>query len=69
MGTNCEPLVAEAPILDLDWSISNGTVTSRIYNKHVDFDLVIFPFLDEAVPRRISYVYLNLFVPLEHLIA
>ena len=34
----------EAPFLDLYLSISNGFVSSKIYDKHDDFDLT-FPFL------------------------
>ena len=52
----------EAPILDLHLSISNGFVSSKIYDKHdgFDFDIVNFPFLDGDVPRRPSYgVYIS----------
>ena len=52
----------EAPFLDLHLSISNDFVSSKIYNKRVDFDfyIVIFPFLDGDVPRRPSYgVYIS----------
>ena len=47
----------EAPFLDLHLSISNGFVSSKIYNKcaDFDFDIVNFPFLDGDVPRRPSY--------------
>ena len=47
----------EAPFLDLNLSISNGTVTIRIYDKRddFDFDIVNFPFLDGDVPRRTFY--------------
>ena len=47
----------EAPFLDLHLSISNGFVSSKIYEKHddFDFDIVNFPFLDGEVPRRPSY--------------
>ena len=36
----------ETPILDLDLSISNGLVSSKIYDKRddFDFDIVKFPF-------------------------
>ena len=42
---------------DLHLSISNGFVSSKIYDKRDDFDLDIvnFPFLDGDVPRRPSY--------------
>ena len=47
----------EAPFLDLHLSISNGFVSSKIYDKRddFDFDIVYFPFLDGDVPRRPSY--------------
>ena len=34
----------EAPFLDLHLSISNGFVSSKIYDKRDDFDIVNFPF-------------------------
>ena len=52
----------EAPFLDLDLFISNGTVSTKIYDKQedFDFDIVNFPFLDGDVPRRTSYgVYIS----------
>ena len=52
----------EAPFLDLHLSISNGFVSSKIYDKRddFDFDIVNFPFLDDDVPRRPSYgVYIS----------
>ena len=52
----------EAPFLDLHLSISNGIVSSKIYNKRDDFyyDIVNFPFLDGDVPRSTSYgVYIS----------
>ena len=47
----------EAPFLDLHLSISNGFVSSNIYDKRddFDFDIVNFPFLDGDVPRSTSY--------------
>ena len=51
-----------APFLDLHLSISNGFVSSKIYDKRddFDFDIVNFPFLDADVPRRPSYgVYIS----------
>ena len=47
----------EAPILDLNLCISNGTVSTKIYDKRddFDFDIVNFPFLDSDVPRPTSY--------------
>ena len=52
----------EAPFLDLHLSISNGFVSSKIYEKRDDFDfeIVNFPFLDGDVPRSTSYgVYIS----------
>ena len=52
----------EALFLDLNLSISNGTVSTKIYDKRddFDFDIVNFPFLDGEVPRRTSYgVYIS----------
>ena len=52
----------EAPFLDLNLCISNGTVSTKIYDKrdNFDFDIVNFPFLDGDVPRRTSYgVYIS----------
>ena len=48
--------------MDLHLSISNGFVSSKIYDKRYDFafDIVNFPFLDGDVPRRPSYgVYIS----------
>ena len=44
----------ESPFLDLHLSIANGCVSSRIYDKRDDFDIVFFPFLDGDVPPRAS---------------
>ena len=52
----------EAPFLILHLSISNGFVSSKIYDKRddFDFDIVNFPFLDGDVPRSTSYgVYIS----------
>ena len=52
----------EAPFLDLNLSITNGIVSSKIYDKRVDFNFekVNFPFLDGDVPRSPSYgVYIS----------
>ena len=52
----------DAPFLDLHLSISNGFVSSKIYDKHddFDFDILNFPFLDGDVPRSTSYgVYIS----------
>ena len=62
----------EAPFLDMHLSISNGFVSSKIYDKRDDFDIdvVIFPFLGGDFPRSTSYgVYIfNLFGLLECLV-
>ena len=46
----------EASFLDLNLCISNGTFSTKIYDKRddFDFDIVNFPFLDGDVPRRTS---------------
>ena len=50
--------------MDLNLCISNGTVSTKIYNKRddFDFDIVTFPFLDGDVPGvpHIGYTYLKL---------
>ena len=48
--------------MDLHLSISNGFVSSKIYDERddCDFDIVNFPFLDGGVPRSTSYgVYIS----------
>ena len=54
----------ETPFLDLNLCISNGTVSTKIYDKRddFDFDIVNFPFLDGDVPGvpHMGYTYLNL---------
>ena len=55
-------LVTEAAFLDLNLSIHNDIVSTKIYNKWDDFnfDIVNFPFLDGDVPQRLSYgVYIS----------
>ena len=52
----------EAPFLDLNLSITNCIVSSKIYDKQDDFnfEIVNFPFLDGDVPRCPSYgVYIS----------
>ena len=52
----------EAPFLDLNLSITNCIVFSKIYDKRDDFnfEIVNFPFLDGDVPRPPSYcVYIS----------
>ncbi|WP_187355599.1 hypothetical protein ['Paenibacillus yunnanensis' Narsing Rao et al. 2020] len=51
-----------ASFLDLDLSIANNTISTKIYDKRDDFnfDIVNFPFLDGDVPRSTSYgVYIS----------
>ena len=52
----------EAPFLDLKLSITNGIVSSKIYDKRDDFnfEIVNFPFLDGDVRRSPPYgVYIS----------
>ena len=52
----------EAIFLDLYLSVSNGFVSSKIYDNRddFDFDIVNFPFLDGDVPHSTSYgVYIS----------
>ena len=52
----------EAPVLDLNLSITNGIFSSKIYDKRDDFnfEIVNFPFLDGNNPRSPSYgVYIS----------
>ena len=52
----------EASFLDLHLSISNGIVSTKIYDKRDDFvcEIVNFPILDGDVPRSTSYgVYIS----------
>ena len=54
--------VTEASFLDLNLSITNGIVSSKIYDKQGDFnfEIVNFPFLDGDIPRSPSYgVYIS----------
>ena len=57
----------EAPFLDLNLSITNDIVSSKIYDIRDDFnfEIVNFPFLDGDVPRSMVYIFLSLFVLLE----
>ena len=51
-----------AAFLDLDLTISNGVISTKIYDKRDDFDfnIVNFPHLDGDVPRAPSYgVYIS----------
>ena len=52
----------EAAFLDLHLSISYDIVSTKIYDKHDDFEIEIvnLPFLDGVVPRSTSYgVYIS----------
>ena len=52
----------ETAFLDINLSIHNDIVTTKIYDKRDDFnfDIVNFPFLDGDVPQRPSYgVYIS----------
>ena len=41
-------------------TISDGFVSSKIYDKRDDFDIINFPFLDGDIPRATSYgVYIS----------
>ena len=59
----------EAPFLGLNLSITNGIVSSKIYDKRDDFnfEIVNFQFLDGDVPSLLPmvYIFLSLFVFLE----
>ena len=52
----------ETSFLDLNFSISDVFVKTKIYDKRddFDFDIVIFSFLDGDVPRSTSYVFIFL---------
>ena len=47
----------EGAVSDLNLSIHNDIVSTKIYDKwdYFNFDIVNFPFLDGDVPRRPSY--------------
>ena len=54
----------EAPFLDWHLSISNGFVSSKIYDKRddFDFDIVNFPFLDGDVSQLIRFARVSSYV-------
>ena len=56
----------EAPFLNLNLSISNGIVSSKIFDKRDDFNFekVNFPFLDGDVSRPLPmmYIFRSLFI-------
>ena len=56
-------LQKKCQILDLNLSIHNDIVSTKIYDKRDDFnfEIVNFPFLDGDVPQRPSYgVYIHM---------
>ena len=55
--TKANSFDAEAPLLDLGLSTTNVIVSSKIHDKRDDlnFEVVIFPFLDGDVPRSPFY--------------
>ena len=56
----------EASFLDLNFSISNGMVSSKIYDKRDDFEIVNFPFHGGDVPRSPSNgVYISQLILLQ----
>ena len=57
MPTKAYSSDTEAPFLDLNLSIANDIVSSKIYDKQEDFnfEIVNFPFLDGDVSRSPSY--------------
>ena len=57
----------EAPFSDLNLSITNDIVSSKIYDKRDDFNFEIVNFLMEMflVPLPMVYIFLSLFVLLE----
>ena len=62
----------EAPFLDLDFSITNGMVSTKIYDKRNDFnfEIVTFPFLMEMLlsPLPMVYTFRNLFILQEYVL-
>ena len=52
---------SEAPFLDLNLCISNGTVSTKIYDKRDDFDfgIVNFHFQDGDVPR-VPHIFIQI---------
>ena len=64
---------AEAAFLDLNLSFHNDTVSTKIYDKRDDFDIVNFLFLHGDIPRDRSpsygvYIYISQFSALpDHL--
>ena len=62
------PSDTEAPFLDLDLSITNAIVSTKIYDKRDDFnfEIVNFPFLEGDVPLSPFYdVYISQLIRLQ----
>ena len=60
----------EAPFLDLNLSITNGMVSSKIYDQRDDFNFEISPFLMEMFLALLPmvYIFLSLFILLEYVL-
>ena len=60
----------EAPFLDLNLSITNGIVSSKIYDKRDDFnfEIVNFPLEMFLALLPMVYIFLSLFVLLEYVL-
>ena len=61
-------MILKPPFLDLNLSITNDIVSSKMYDKRDDFnfEIVNFPFLDVDVPRISSYcVYISQLIRFE----
>ena len=56
VGTEFQSRIADENEKKEHLSISNDTVSFKIYDKRDDFDsdIVIFPFLDGDIPRSLS---------------
>ena len=52
---NASSTYTEVPFLDLHLSISYDFVSSKLYDKRADFDIVNFPFLAGDIPRATFY--------------
>ena len=60
----------ETPFFELDLSITNGIVSSKIEDIRDDFnfEIVNFSFLDGDVPLLMVYIFCNLFVWREYVL-
>ena len=64
-------MIPKQDVLDLNLSIHNDIVSTKIYGRRDDFafDIANFPFLDDdalGLPLMV-YIYLNLFALPEHI--